>query len=94
MKKNTKILVTGGAGFIGSHLVEKLIQNNFNVMVVDNLTSIGGICYVNKDSYFVKGNLQNNKILKKLKNLNQKSYFTWLHSLQVNQLIILLNTIY
>ena len=32
-----KALVTGGAGFIGSHLTEKLHQNNIEVLVVDNL---------------------------------------------------------
>ena len=35
-----KILVTGGAGFIGAHLVKKLIEKNFKVMVVDNLKTI------------------------------------------------------
>lgn len=32
-----KILVTGGAGFIGSHIVDKLINDNREVVVVDNL---------------------------------------------------------
>ena len=32
-----KALVTGGAGFIGSHLAETLHQNNVEVLVVDNL---------------------------------------------------------
>ena len=32
-----KALVTGGAGFIGSHLTDKLNQNNIEVLVVDNL---------------------------------------------------------
>jgi UDP-glucose 4-epimerase len=32
-----KILITGGAGFIGSHLVEKLITENNEILIVDNL---------------------------------------------------------
>lgn len=35
--KNKKILVTGGAGFIGSHLVDKLAQDN-HILVVDDLS--------------------------------------------------------
>lgn len=33
-----KILVTGGAGFIGSHLIEKLLEEGHDVVCVDNLT--------------------------------------------------------
>jgi UDP-glucose 4-epimerase len=32
-----KILITGGAGFIGSHLVEKLITENNEILIIDNL---------------------------------------------------------
>lgn len=35
-ENSTKILVTGGAGFIGSHLIEQLLENNYKVTIVDN----------------------------------------------------------
>src|SRR3989338_8900643 len=34
-----KVIVTGGAGFIGSHLVNRLLSTNNEVTVVDNLSS-------------------------------------------------------
>ena len=37
MKKRIA-LVTGGAGFIGSHIVDLLLSKNFKVIVVDNLS--------------------------------------------------------
>jgi len=38
-----RVLVTGGAGFIGSHLVDVLVRSGFEVVVLDNL-STGRIC--------------------------------------------------
>jgi len=37
--KNNTILVTGGAGFIGSHLCRKLVKLNYDIVCVDNLVS-------------------------------------------------------
>lgn len=48
-----KILVTGGAGFIASHLVDKLIDEGHAVVVVDNL-SAGRFENVNKSAAFYK----------------------------------------
>ena len=38
MKKSEKALVTGGCGFIGSHMVDYLLENGYEVIVIDNLS--------------------------------------------------------
>ena len=38
MSNKIKVVVTGGAGFIGSNLVDALISENFDVHVIDNLS--------------------------------------------------------
>lgn len=39
MFKNKRVLVTGGAGFIGSHISEAYVKNGYDVVIVDNLSS-------------------------------------------------------
>ena len=70
MKKKT-FLVTGGTGFIGSHICELLIKKNYNVKIIDNnfrgrISKIKGI---KKNIKFIKGDIRNRKVLDKaLKN--------------------------
>ena len=37
--KDTYVLVTGGAGFIGSHTVVELLQSGYHVVIVDDLSN-------------------------------------------------------
>ena len=61
-----KILVTGGAGFVGSHLCEKLIENGDKVICVDNLKtgSEDNINHLNENFHFIKEDITNNSICK------------------------------
>ncbi len=56
-----KIVVTGGAGFIGSHLVDRLIQEGYEVAVVDNL-STGKRRNVNRAARFYKMDIQSGSL--------------------------------
>ena len=55
-----KCIVTGGCGFIGSHLVDYLIKKNFQVCVIDNL-STGKLKNLNPKAKFIRANLGNYK---------------------------------
>jgi dTDP-L-rhamnose 4-epimerase len=57
-----KVLVTGGAGFIGSHLVDKLVANGHKVRILDDLepqVHSGIPSYICRDAEFVRGDVRN-----------------------------------
>jgi UDP-glucose 4-epimerase len=56
-----KILVTGGAGFIGSHLVDRLVQEGHEVVVIDNLSS-GKRRNLNRAAEFYKLDIQSSRL--------------------------------
>ena len=59
------ILITGGAGYIGSHVAEYLIKKKFNVFIIDNL-STGYKKLINKKSKFIKKDLKQTKGLRQI----------------------------
>lgn len=65
-----KILVTGGAGFIGSHVADAFIEQGHEVVIVDNL-SMGRLENVNPAARFIKMNIQNPEIME----LFEKEHF-------------------
>jgi dTDP-L-rhamnose 4-epimerase len=67
--KKESILVTGGAGFVGSHLVDKLIELGHEVTIFDNLeyqVHQGKIPeYLNKNAQFICGDIRDTEVLTK-----------------------------
>ncbi len=63
-----KILVTGGAGFIGSNIVEELVRLGHNVVVLDNLFmgSEENLRDVKDSITFVKGDIRDEKVVSKV----------------------------
>lgn len=63
--KDKKIVVTGGCGFIGSHIVDRLIKEKAKVIVVDNLITgkLENIAANMDKIQFIKGNFADSKVL-------------------------------
>jgi len=67
-----RVLVTGGAGFIGSHTADLLVKQGYDVTVLDNLEpQVHGIerkhpAYLNKNATFVLGDIRQREPVEKL----------------------------
>jgi UDP-glucose 4-epimerase len=69
-ESNNNILVTGAAGYIGSHVVEQLVKNKDKVILIDNLVT-GYKKLINKKAKFIKADIKNkSKISKIIKDYN------------------------
>jgi UDP-glucose 4-epimerase len=65
MNQKINCLVTGAAGFIGSHVADQLIENGFNVISLDDLS--GGFTEnINDRSTFVQGSVTDDVLIKNL----------------------------
>jgi dTDP-L-rhamnose 4-epimerase len=65
-----KVLVTGGAGFIGSHTVDLLLEKGYEVCIVDNLESPvhqrrEKPAYIPEDVDFILGDVRNKSVMEK-----------------------------
>ncbi len=64
------VLISGGAGFIGSHLAEKLLQDNKEVFVVDNLSTgrMENIEHLksNENFHFIEGSVLDEDLMEEL----------------------------
>ena len=66
--KNNKILVTGGAGFIGSNLVRYLIEHDYEVTVIDNFLTghMSNLDTSFKNLSFVEADIRDYEIVNQL----------------------------
>ena len=69
-KSNNNILVTGGAGYIGSHVTNLLIDKGYNVTVIDNLIT-GNKELVNKKANFINCDIADENIINNLLKTNK-----------------------
>ena len=69
-RSRNNILVTGGAGYIGSHIVESLVNTKNKVIIIDNLVT-GHKKLINKKAKFIRADIKNKNQIKKVINKNK-----------------------
>lgn len=66
----SKVLITGGAGYIGSHAAKMFLNRGYDVVVVDNLTT-GHFQAVDKRAFFYAEDVRNKVVMKNIFNKEQ-----------------------
>jgi UDP-glucose 4-epimerase len=80
----SRAIVTGGAGFIGSNLVDRLINDGYEVIVIDNLIQ-GQKEFVNTNATFVNADIRDKKSIEKyFKNVDYVFHLAALPSVQLS----------
>ena len=81
MKYDKSILITGGAGFIGSHVVRRFLRNypGYDICNLDNLTYAGNLENLKDVQHtpnyrFIKGDITDQEFVHQLFNSNQFLY--------------------
>ena len=67
------ILITGGAGFIGSHVTDQLIKRNEHLIVLDDLSG-GFLQNINASAEFIQGDICDYELIEKIFTDNQIEY--------------------
>jgi UDP-glucose 4-epimerase len=64
---NNPILITGGAGFIGSHLTEALLKKGYNVRILDDLSTgkLSNLPHSTSEVEFIKGDVADADVVKR-----------------------------
>src|SRR5215204_3951393 len=80
MTKN--ILITGGAGFIGSHLTDELLKHGYNIRMLDNLSEQvhgagpGRPAYLSSEAEFFQADIRDSKaVAEALKGIDAVYHF-------------------
>lgn len=72
IKQKKYILITGGAGYIGSHITIKFLKSGFDVIIIDNLSNSDALSILrvekitNKKPIFFNGDIRNSELLDKI----------------------------
>ncbi len=85
---NSRILITGAAGFVGSNLANQLIKSNHQVFIIDNLSN-GNKKFINKKAIFFKENLlKKNQVSKIIDSIKPEVIFHLAANISLTESIV------